>query len=125
MKMDQDDALAKEVTKIDRTAFIEVMSRLLEHLKTRKLASSEFMEGMDACFKITTTDFRFGYDYLVENLITFAPQMTLGQYKEFAQTIHRMGSYMHRFEIVHAKLLTLWNVAEQQFAKCNPDIKID
>lgn len=123
--MNQDHISKKEIQKVNRTAFIEVMSTMIDHLKTRKISAREFMGGTDACFEITKTDFRFGYDYLVENLISASPQMTLEQYKEFAYTIHRMASYMHRFETVNAKLPTLWNVAEQQFAKCNPDIKVE
>lgn len=121
--MDQGPSLDEETIKINRTAFIETMSRSLQHLRTRKLDAREFMDGMAACFEITKTDFRFAYDYLVENLIALAPLMTRTKFLETAQTIYRMASYMHRFETVNAKLPTLYSIAEQQLDKCRPDVK--
>jgi len=67
--MDDDEkALAEETASINRTASIE----------------------------ITKTDFRFAYEYLVENLIALAPLVTRAKYMGTAQAIQRMASYMHR-----------------------------
>lgn len=113
-----DSQLNEEKIKIERGTFIEVMSNIVLQLKSDNVSSSEFMNGMTVCSEITKVDFQFAYDYLKEQLIKLAPQMDVDQYSKLAQSIYRMASYMHRFEIPNADLTPLNEVAKQQFPHC-------
>jgi hypothetical protein len=44
--------------------------------------------------------------------------MDVEQYAKLAQSVYRMASYMHRFEVPNADLTPLTEVAKQQLSHC-------
>jgi hypothetical protein len=44
--------------------------------------------------------------------------MDVEQYSKLAQSVYRMASYMHRFEVPNADLTPLTEVAKQQLSHC-------
>lgn len=92
---------------INRTSFAEIMSPILNKLKLGKITSNDFLLGMNACTNITKTDFRFAYDYLADFLIKAAHEISKERYLDLADTVFKMSSYMHQFNIVHEKLMPL------------------
>jgi hypothetical protein len=57
-----DSELNGEKLKIERGAFVEVMSNILLQLKNGNISASEFMNGMTVCSEMTKLDFQFAYD---------------------------------------------------------------
>jgi len=105
------ESLAKEAQSIRRGAFKEAVDRALVERASGKICNSSYMDAMDVCSKMAITDdFRYAYDYLSAIIIKAAPTMARDDYLEFGQTIYRMASYMHRFDVPRAKLPSLYEV---------------
>lgn len=110
-----------EEISLECRSFLETMNPILTKIKVAQLTSNEFMLGMDACFQIVINEkFRFAYDHLVKFLIDAAPELTKDRYLDVSNSIIRMASYMHRFEIPKAKLSTLMQISEEQLPRCRP-----
>ena len=98
----------------ERRKFTDMMDKIWTHGATvGPIDSKMWMEGMDAAFKIVVADeFPFAYEYVVNILRVGAPTMNKTKYMELGQSMYRVCSYMQRFEIPHARLPSLMDVAK-------------